>query len=141
MLSQPPVLSQAVKRPGNNFDHSPLYLTPRSRINEPIALLPTYAFIACTVAILPLFYFTNLTATSFRPFRGIQFRKLYLIEAAKIMCAEKVQGFKNVYFSANRVAECTSNMANKLRYRLRSNNKTVHAYSRAVGESRDVNYS
>jgi hypothetical protein len=56
------------------------------------------------------------------------------------MCPEKVQELEITNFSRKRVAEPISNTASDLRCKLRSSSKIVAVHSRAVDESRDVNY-
>ena len=91
-------------------------------------------------AILPFFCFADLNVSDLKSFRFGQFSSQGLIKRTEIMCSEKVQEFENRNFSRNRVTEPISNTASYLRCKLRSSSKIVPAHSRAVDESRDVNY-
>jgi len=91
-------------------------------------------------AILPFFYFADLTASNSNSFRRGQFSSQGLIKPADILCPEKVQELENTNFSRNRATEPIRNTASDLRCKLRSSSKIVPAHSRAVDESRDVNY-
>jgi len=109
-------------------------------MNEASALIHLYAFVVYRGATLPFFYFADLTASDLKSFRYGQFSSQGLIETAEIMCPEKVQESENRNFSINRVTEPISNTASYLKCKLRSSGKIVPAHSRAVDESRDVNY-